>query len=380
MFKPKELILTAGPSISPKEINYVTDAVKNGWNFHMLDYKDKLEKKFVQYTGAKYAEGISGATGAMLLALASLKIGPGDEVILPDLCFYAASDVVMHRGAKPVFVDVLPNTWCIDPVKVKKVINKRTRAIIPVYMYGNLWEMEEIASIAKKYGLFIVEDAAPALGSIYKGKKPGTFGEFGAYSFQGAKIAISGIGGMMICNNKKLYERAIMLNTHGQSPKKKFWQIEVAYSFHMSNLQAALALAQLERIEEFVAKKNQIFSWYKSRLAEIDGISMNPEIVGTRSNKWMSSIVLNKQSLRSSQATGLKKFKFTRDQLIRQLRKHLIDARPFFYPVSMFPMYKEQNTPVAHHLGLNGINLPSGVNLDKQQVDYICDVLIKLLS
>ncbi|EKD65439.1 MAG: hypothetical protein ACD_50C00088G0001, partial [uncultured bacterium] len=360
--------LTAGPSISQREIDYVTDAVKNGWNSHMFDYKDKLENKFTQYVGAKYALGVSGATGAMQLALACLKIGRGDEVILPDLCFYAASDAVIHQGAKPVFVDVLPDTWCIDPDKIRKVITKRTKTIMPVYLYGNLCEMGEIVAISKKYGLSILEDAAPALGSIYYGKKPGTFGEFGAYSFQGAKIAVSGIGGMLVTNDKKHWEKALMLNAHGQDPKRKFWQIQVAYSFHMSNLQASLALAQLERIEKFVAKKNQIFEWYQDRLSKVEGISMNPHKPKTRSNKWMSCIVLNR------------KFKFTRDKLIKELGKHLIDARPFFYPVSMFPMYKEQNTPVAHHLGLNGINLPSGLNLEKEEVDYICDVLIKLLT
>lgn len=368
MYKPKELILTAGPSISEKEIKYVNDAVKNGWNFRMSEYKDKLEKEFARYVGTRYAIGTSGATGAMHLALASLDINPGDEVILPDLCFYAASDVVMHRGAKPVFVDVLPDTWCINPYKIKKAITKKTKAIMPVYMYGNLCEMEEISAISKQYGLALVEDAAPALGSIYKGKKPGTFGEFGAYSFQGAKIAVSGIGGILITNNKRLYEKAQMLNNHGQDPKRKFWQIKIGYSYHMSNIQAALALAQLERIEEFVKKKNNIFKWYKNKLTKIEGISLNPEKPNTRSNKWMSSIVLNK------------KFKFTRDQLILQLRKNMIDARPFFYPVSMFPMYKNHDTPVAHHIGLNGINLPSGVNLKKEQVDYICSVLAKLLA
>lgn len=368
MYKPKELILTAGPSISEKEIKYVTDAVKNGWNFHMFDYKDKLEDKFAKYIGAKYAMAVSGATGAMELGLACLDIGPGDEVILPDVCFYAASDVVMHRGAKPVFVDVLPDTWCIDPQKIEAAITKKTKVIMPVYMYGNLCEMDEIVSIAKKHNLHIVEDAAPALGSIYHGRKPGTFGDFGAYSFQGAKIAVSGIGGMLATNSKKYLDKVTMLNNHGQDPKRKFWQIQVAYSFHMSNLQASMALAQLERIEEFVKKKNIIFNWYKTKLAKVHGISINPEKPGTRSNKWMTSVILDK------------KFKFTRDGLIKELRKYMIDVRPFFYPISMFPMYKEQNTPIAHHVGLNGINLPSGVNLKKEEVDYIADTLIKLLS
>lgn len=371
MYKPKELILTAGPSISKKEISYVTDAVANGWNFHMFDYKDKLEKKFAKYVGAKYALGTSGATGAMQLAIASLKIGPGDEVILPDLCFYAASDVVVHRGAKPVFVDVLKDTWCIDPDKIKKAITKRTKAIMPVYMYGNLCEMDEIRAIAKKYGLFVVEDAAPALGSTYKGKKPGTIGEFGAYSFQGAKIAVSGIGGILVTNNKRLFDRACMLNAHGQDPKRKFFQIEFGYSFHMSNLQASLALAQLERIEEFVVKKNAIFRRYKKNLSGIEGILMNPDKPGIRSNKWMSSVIMD---------VTAREFKYKRDQLIVELRKHMIDARPIFYPVSMFPMYKEADTPNAHLIGLNGINLPSGVNLTMDQVDYISEVLKKLLG
>lgn len=368
MHKPRKLILTAGPSISKKEIKYVTDAVVNGWNFHMFDYKDKLENKFAEYMGTKYAMGTSGATGAMQLALACLDIKAGDEVILPDLCFYAASDVVVHRGAKPVFVDVLPDTWCIDPQKIKSAITKKTKAIMPVYMYGNLCEMDEIVEIAKRNNLHIIEDAAPALGSIYHGKKPGTFGDFGAYSFQGAKIAVSGIGGMLITNNKKYFDKVLMLNAHGQDPKRKFWQVQVAYSFHMSNIQAALALAQLERIAEFVKKKNIIFNWYKKRLEKIEGLSMNVQRPNMRSNKWMSSIVLDK------------KFRYSRDQLIGKLREYLIDARPFFYPVSMFPMYKEKNTPVAHHLGLNGINLPSGVNLKKAQVDYISDTMILLLN
>lgn len=368
MFKPKKLILTAGPSISSTEIRYVNDAVKNGWNFHIFDYKDRLENQVKKYTKAKYAMATSGATGAMHLAFASLNIGPGDEVILPDLCFYAASDVVTQSGAKPIFVDVLPETWCINPDKVKKAVTKKTKAILPVYMYGNLCEMVEISQIANDYNLFIVEDSAPALGSLYKEKSSGTFGEFGTFSFQGAKITVSGIGGMLITNNKTYFEKAVMLNEHGQDPKKKFWQKSFGYSFHMSNLQASLALAQVERLEEFVTKKNKIFSWYKKRLNNIEGISMNPDKPNSRSNKWMSSIVLNK------------KFKYSRDQLIKKLRGRLIDSRPFFYPVSMFPMYKEQKTPVAHHIGLNGINLPSGVNLSKEEINYVCDQLIKLIT
>lgn len=368
MYKPDKLILTAGPSISNKEVKYVLDAVKNGWNFHMDDYVQKLEKDFAAYVGTKYAMTTSGATGALLISLATLGIGRGDEVILPDLTYFACSNVISLLGAKPVFVDVLEDTWCIDPEKIKMAITKRTRAIMPVHMYGNEPEMDEIIAISKKHNLAIVEDAAPAVGSTYKGRRPGTFGQFGAFSFQGAKIMVSGVGGMLVSNDKKLFEKAVHLNNLGEDPKKKFWQTSVAWRFDMSNVQAALALAQLERLEQFVKKKRQIYSWYKRRLSDIDSITLTAERPYTRSNMWMSSIILGK------------KLKIKRAELILKMKKNLVDTRPFFYPISMFPMYKEQDTPAAHYIGLHGINLPSGVNLTEEQVDYVSRTLRKLLS
>src|SRR3989344_5122781 len=184
----KKIIRTAGPSISSKEIKYVTDAVKTGWNDKSYWYMRKFEKKFAQYIGMKYARTTSGGTGALWLSLAALGIGKGDEVILPEITYFACSDVIMLLGARPVFVDVLKDTWCIDPEKIEKAITKRTKAVMPVHIYGNPCEMDEIMFIAKKHKLKIVEDACPAAGSIYKGKKAGSFGDFSAYSFQGAKI------------------------------------------------------------------------------------------------------------------------------------------------------------------------------------------------
>jgi len=368
MFKPKKPILTAGPLISDKEVKYVLDAVKNGWNEHWADYIHKFEQKFAEYIGVKYAIATCGGTGALHLALAALGVGKGDEVILPEITYFSCADVVVYLGARPVFVDVLNDTWCIDPEKLEKAITKKTKAIMPVYAYGNLIEVKEIKEIAKKYHLAIVEDACPAVGSLYYGKKAGSFGDFAAFSFQGAKIMVTGYGGMLVTNNKKLYERALFLNTHGEDPNKKFWQLEIGYSHEMSNLQAAFGLAQLERIEEFVAKKRQIFSWYYERLKDIEGISLNYERPNTRSNFWMTSIVLDKN------------FSVTRDELIKKLKEYKIDSRPFFWPISMFPMYKEQNTPIAHHLAFNGINLPSGLRLKEEEVDYVCKVIKKILK
>jgi perosamine synthetase len=366
-FKPKKLILTAGPSISYKEKSYVLDAVTNGWNNHWNDYIKKFEKKFAEYIGVKYAISTSGGTGALQLALASLGIKNGDEIILPDITYFACSDVIKLIGAIPVFVDILKDTWCIDPKKIESAITKKTKAIMPVHLYGNLCDMDVIQKIAKKYKLFVIEDACPAIGSKYKKKSPGSFGDFGAFSFQGAKIMVTGTGGMLVTDNKHLYEKAEYLNNHGEDPKKKFWQTHIGYSTEMSNIQAALGLGQLERIEKLVAKKRQIFLWYKNILKDIPNISMNYEQKNARSNFWMTTIILNSK-------------KIDRDELIVKLRERLIDSRPFFYPISMFPMYKKQDNPVSFHVGLNGINLPSGLNLKKEEVEYVALTLKELLK
>ena len=366
-FKPKKLILTAGPSISYKEKRYVLDAVTNGWNNHWNDYIKKFEKKFAEYIGVKYAIATSGGTGALQLALASLDIKKGDEVILPDLTYFACSDVIKLSGAKPIFVDILKDTWCIDPKKIESTITKNTKAIMPVHLYGNLCEMGEILKIARKHNLFVIEDACPAIGSKYKGELAGSFGDFGAFSFQGAKIMVTGTGGMLVTNNKNLYEKAEYLNNHGEDTKKKFWQSSIGYSTEMSNVQAALGLAQLERIEKLVEKKRQIFFLYKNILKDIPDISVNYEQANVRSNFWMTSIVFENSKIK-------------RDTLIKKLKEKLIDSRPFFYPISMFPMYKKQKNPVSYHIGLNGINLPSGVNLKKEEVEYVAKTLKELLK
>lgn len=367
-YKPKKMILTAGPSIGKREHEYVIDAVKNGWNDKAYWYMRQFEKKFAAYIGTNYSLVTSGGSGALWLGLAAMGIGPGDEVIIPEITYFACSDVVMLLGAKPVFVDILTDTWCIDPAKIEAAITPKTRAIMPVHIYGNLAEMDQVMEIAKKHDLRVIEDACPAAGSIYKGKRPGSFGDVGAYSFQGAKIMVTGFGGMVLTNNKKMMDQIKYLNNHGEDPNKKFWQTSVGYSFELPNISCALGLAQLERLEEFVDKKRQIFTWYHDRLGEIDGLSMNQERPDTKSNMWMSSIVLDKD------------FGLNRTEVQTQLRERLVDTRPFFFPSSMFPMYKEQDTPVAHHVGLNGLNLPSGVERIEEEIDYIARMVREVLK
>ena len=367
-YQPSKMILTAGPSITKLEHKYIIDAAVNGWNEKAYYYLRRFEKEFAIYIGSKEGLVTSGGTGALWLALAAAGIGPGDEVILPEITYFACSDVISLLGAKPVFVDILSDTWCIDPRKIDEAITKKTKAIMPVHLYGNLAEMDEIMTIAKQHNLFVVEDACPAAGSVYKGRRPGSIGHAGAYSFQGAKIMVTGFGGMVLTNDEKLMTKIKQLNNHGELPGRKFWQTEVGYSFELPNISCAMGLAQLHRLESFVSKKRKIFDWYFELLGGIEGISMNYERPNTLSNKWMTSIILNRD------------FGITRNQLMSKLRDQLIDTRPFFYPISMFPMYSEQKTPVAHHIGLNGINLPSGYARTKNEVEYICHTIKQILK
>lgn len=369
--KPTELILTAGPSIGQREIQYVLDAVKNGWDFHLDDYIRKFEDKFAKYLGVKYALSVVSGTAALHLAMRVLEVCPGDEVIVPDQTFIACANVVRWVGATPVFCDVEKDTWCIDPASFKKAITKKTKVVMPVYTYGQPPKMDEIRKLAKEHGIFVVEDSCPAVGSLYKGKKAGSLSDVGAFSFQGAKILATGEGGMFVTSNKAYFEKAMSLRTHGRDFNKTFWHNDIGYMYRMSNVQAALGLAQLERIDEFVGKKRKIFQWYHAKLSSTHGIRLNNINDWSKTNYWMSSIVLDKTA-------GI-----SRDSLREELRKRKIDTRPFFYPITMFPMYKNSkrvNTKVSYGLGLNGINLPSGVKLTKEKVDYISAQVIDILS
>ena len=368
MYKPKNLILTAGPSISKKEVNYVLDAVKNGWNTQFRDYLNRFEEKFAQYVGTKYAWSTSSGTGALHVAMLACGIKEGDEVIIPELTFVASANVVRFVGAVPVFVDIEEDTWCIDPVSFKKAITKRTKAVMPVHIYGHPANMDEVNHIAKKHGLFVIEDACPSVGAEYKGKKTGSLSDIAAFSFQGAKILATGEGGMVVTDNKELFERACYYGNHAKE-KKLFWHGDVGYMYRMANLLGALGLAQLERIEEFIEKKRKIFNWYKDRLEDVNGLQLNAEKEWTRNIFWMSSIVLRKN------------FGITRDELMAKLKEELIDTRPFFYPLSMFSFYHSKaKNPVAYEIQLNGINLPSGVNLREEEVDYVATTVRKILQ
>ena len=361
------MILTAGPSITEKEITYVTDAITNGHGEMCAYYIKKFEKSFAEYIGVQHALTTSSCTGALHLALVALGIGEGDEVIVPDMSWIATASAVVYTGATPVFVDILPDSWCIDPVEVKKHITKNTKTIIPVHLYGQPCLMYEIMDIAEKYGLKIVEDAAPSVGAEYEYKKTGSFGDIGCFSFQGAKMLSTGEGGMLVTNDTALYHKVKHFAEHGRE-STGFEISDIGFKYKMSNLQAAMGLAQLERVEDLIAKRKQIYDWYCNELDGIDGLMLNKkDTVGEKSIYWMTSIVLNKD------------FGITRNELMGRLKDKEIDTRPFFPSMSSFKMFKGTSNKFAHYIGSNGINLPSGHNITKEEVGYVCDSIKSIL-
>lgn len=267
------------PSITELEVKYANDAAVNGWGEKCYDYIYRFENLFKEHLGVKYAIATSSCTGALHIGLSTIGIKPGDEVILADINWIASAAPITYLGARPIFVDILPDTWCIDPSKIESAITSKTKAIIAVHLYGNLCEMDEILAIAKKYNLCVIEDAAEAIGSVYKEKRAGSIGDFGAFSFHGTKTITTGEGGIFVTNREDLYETVLTLSNHGRNAKnpKQFWAEMIGYKYKMSNVQAAIGCAQIERIDELIAKKRHIFYQYRNAFSDNSGITMNPE-------------------------------------------------------------------------------------------------------
>jgi perosamine synthetase len=366
----EEMILTAGPSISARESSYAADAARNGWNREWSKYITRFEQEFAAYVGRKYAISTSCCTGALHLSLLSLGIGPGDEVIVPDITWVATANAVLYAGATPIFCDVEPETWCMDPQSFERLITPRTKAVMPVHLYGHPAPMDEIMVIAQRHGLRVVEDAAPAIGAECYGRRTGTFGDFACFSFQGAKLLVTGEGGMLLTDDDALYERAKSIADQGRDPSRTFWIKELGWKYKMSNVQAALGLGQLERVDELIEMKRRIFGWYEEGLSGVTGIQLAREASYARSIYWMSSILVEPEA-------GI-----GRDDLIAALKSRNVDTRPVFPAISQYPYWpiKQEPQPNAKRIGDNAINLPSGVLLRREQVGYVCDQIRGILE
>jgi perosamine synthetase len=366
----QQVILTAGPSISAREAFYAWDAAREGWNQRWSFYLGRFERSFADYLGVKHALATSSCTGALHLALATLGIGPGDEVIVPDITWVATANAVLYVGATPVFADVEPDSWCLDPRSFEAAITPRTKAVIPVHLYGHPARMDELVAIARQHGLFVIEDAAPAIGAEWQGRKTGTFGDFACFSFQGAKLVVTGEGGMLLTNDAERFQRAQSLWDQGRSPTRTFWIDDRGLKYKMANVQAAIGLGQLERVEELIEMKRRLFAWYEAGLAGVPHVRLNYEVAGARSNYWMSSLLLDETA------------PLTRDALRQRLKERNIDTRPVFPAISQYPIWPRPQAPqpVAQRIGERALNLPSGVCLRRSQVDYVCRCLREILS
>jgi perosamine synthetase len=363
------MIPVAEPSITEKEIAYVLDAVKSGWVSSAGSYVQDFEKRFAEYMGTQYALSVSNGTTALHLSLLSLEIGPEDEVIVPDLTFVATANAVVYTGAKPVFADIDPETWCIDPYSVKQKLTSNTKAIIPVHLYGHPAPMDEIIALAAEFDLAIIEDAAEAHGAEYKGKKVGSLGDVGIFSMYGNKIITTGEGGMLTTNSEEIYEKAKLLRDHGMSRDHKYWHTMLGYNYRLTNLQAALGLAQLERIEELIHRRGQILDWYTSCLDHVKQLRLNPQTRWARNVVWMVCLLCDGPD--SS----------LRDHLMQELRKQGIDSRPFFYPVSAQPFYGNRCiNPITTSISQRGLNLPSSPSLPRKIIESICQIILEAVD
>jgi perosamine synthetase len=372
-----ERIPVAGPSITQKEIDYVTEAVKRAWYAEANRYHELFERAFAEYIGVRFALALPSCTSALHLSLLALGVGPGDEVIVPDITWIASAAPIHYVGATPVFADVDPDTWCLSVEAFRRAVTPRTRAAIPVDLYGGMPDLVGLREAARAGGIAIIEDAAEAIGSELGGRRAGSFGDTGTFSFHGSKTLTTGEGGMLVTDRAELVDRALFLRDHGRraGEKRMFFSSEVAYKYKMSGLQAALGLAQLERIEELVERKRRIFGWYRERLGEVRALRLNHEPAGVRNSYWMITVVLAPE-------LGL-----TKERVIEALAEKGIDSRPFFYPLSSLPAYegtpaarraREENR-VAYALSPYGVNLPSGLELTESQVSYVCECVEQLV-
>ncbi len=358
------MIPISQPTIADDDIRLVTDAVTSGWVSSLGKYIEQFERGFAEFCGVRHCVSTSNGTVAIHLALKVLGIGEGDEVIVPDLTFVATANAVALAGAKPVMADVCRTDWCLDPASVERLITARTKALIPVHLYGHPCDMEALRRVAQPRGIAIIEDAAEAHGALDRGRRVGGLGDMATFSFYGNKIVTTGEGGVITTDSDEFAERARLLRDHGMSPVKRYWHTEVAYNYRLTNLQAALGVAQMGRIDEWLVERDRILDTYRRHL-EPRGFTLNPRRHNTRPVNWMTCVVVD--DFDRSQ----------RDRLIPLLRDKGVDSRPFFYPLSALPMYggQSQASPVSDALSARGLNLPTFPALSDADIAFVADAV-----
>jgi perosamine synthetase len=365
IFDKRVHLPVAEPILDEKEVLYVNDCILTGWVSSSGKYVSKFEEMFAKFCDTEIAITTNSGTSALHLALLACDIGSGDEVIVPSLTFIASANAVTYTGAKPVFADSENETWNIDPASIEKLISKNTKAIIPVHLYGHPANMDPIIEIAKRYGLYVIEDAAEAHGAEYKGKKVGSIGDLAIFSFFGNKIITTGEGGMIVTNNRKLADKIRLLRDHGMQKDRRYWHPVLGFNYRMTNIQAALGVAQMEKIDPILIKKRQIAKIYSKKLKNIAGLGLPSEAEWARSVFWLYSILIDQDIL------GI-----TRHQLMQRLREQGIETRPLFPVLHHQPIYtNSQVMPVAEKLSSQGLSLPSSAHLSTESVERVANTI-----
>ncbi len=363
-YKQNVYFPVAIPNLGGNEFKYLTEAFMSTWISSSGKYIGMFEKSFSEYSDCEYGVAVSNGTVALHLALVALGIGEGDEVIVPDLTFAATINTVLHANAVPVIVDVEVESWCIDPKTVERAITPKTKAIIPVHLYGQACDMDRIMEIARKHSLKVIEDCAEAHGAMFKDKKVGSFGDIGCFSFFGNKVITTGEGGMCVTNDPELEARMRVLKDHGMSKTKRYWHDIVGYNYRMTNLQAAIGVAQLERVEE-IHKNRKLYEASYKEVLDNSIFSFQKDLPDRKRITWLVSVLLDES--------------LNRDDYMAKLKENGIDARPFFYPLSDMEVYKPYcrfETPVTKMLSKQGLNLPTYESL--KSIEEIKNVLLAM--
>jgi perosamine synthetase len=356
------------PEISGNEWKYVKDCLDTNWVSSAGSYVDKFENNFKEYMKSKSAVVTMNGTAALELALRTLEIGQGDEVIVSSMTFISPVNTIRYVGAEPVFVDICRDTWVMDAEKIEEMVTPKTKAIMPIHIYGHPVDMDKVMEIAEKYDLYVIEDATEALGAEYKNKKVGTIGDMGCFSFNGNKLITTGSGGMLITNNEELGERAKYLSTQTKTIMTNggFYHEEVGYNFRMPNILAAMGVAQLEKVDEYVSAKRNNAIIYNDNLQDAKGITLPAEKGWAKNVYWLYSILVEGD------------YGISRDKLIEKLMENGIQARPFFMPVHEMPPYIKcrcDDMKVTNEVSMKGMNLPSSIKIKKNDILQVCKVI-----
>ena len=360
------------PVLKGNELAYVTDCLATNWISSQGKYVERFQSRFQEYHAAPHALCVSNGTVALHLAMTALGIGPEHEVIIPDLTFVSPASMALLCGATPVFVDVDRATWTMKPEAIEEKITERTRAIVPVHLYGHPCDMDPIMELARRYGLRVIEDCAEALGAEYKGRKVGTIGDVGTFSFFANKVITTGEGGMVVTNDPEIHKRMALLRDHGMSRERRYWHEVAGFNYRLTNLQAAIGLAQMERIDEFMAYRVEVVARYNRQLGGLPGITLPAQAAWARNIHWLYSIVVDERLA-----------SIDRDSLMAQLGSYGIDTRPFFHPLHRLPPFGSEAGkafPDSDFLAARGMSLPTSNDIKLEDVDKVCAAIHSIIE